>query len=279
MWKGVMNNYKMNTIRLMKGLINSAIEPLGLEVRRKSSPKLRYSMLGALTHIKKLGFSPKTIIDIGVAAGTHALYVTFPSSKLMLIEPLEEFKPYLDSITKTIPNSEYIIAAAARESGSVTINVHPDLSGSSIYLEDEDSNVNGVPRVVPAITLDELCREKKLVSPYLIKIDVQGSELDILKGGIKALQGTEYIILETVLFEFFKGGPQIFDILEFMKEHGFVCYDIFDPGYRLLDGAMSQVDIAFVKETVQFRGYHFYATREQREIQNKNILESLKQNK
>jgi len=269
----------VNAIKFLKNFINSTLKPFGIEIHRTSPTNSRYSMLGALIHIKKIGFSPKTVIDVGVATGTHALYTTFPSSKHILIEPLEEFKPYLVNITKTIPNSEYIIAATTRESGSVTINVHPDLSGSSIYFEDEDSNVNGVPRVVTAITLDELCRVNKLKPPYLIKIDVQGSELDALKGGIKTLQGAEYIILETVLFEFFKDGPQIFDIFEFMKEQGFVCYDIFDPGYRLFDGAMSQVDIAFVKESGQFRSYHFYATREQREIQNIKFLESLKQQK
>jgi hypothetical protein len=60
--------------------------------------------------------------------------------------------------------------------------------------------------------------------------------------------------------------------MTFMKEQGFVPYDIFDLQYRLLDGAMSQVDIAFTREQGLLRKYHFYATREQRAEQTKRLL-------
>jgi len=265
---------------LPASLINTALEPFGLEIRRKTKPKTttpRNSLRGALEHIKRLGFSPSTVIDVGVASGTTAMYETFPASRHILIEPLEEFRPYLDKIVEEFPNVEYVIAAATQKPGNVTINVHPDLSGSSLFLEDEDSNVNGVPRVVPAITLDEVCQERNLDGPYLIKVDVQGAELDVLMGSSHILGDTEYVILEVSLFQFFMGGPQILDVIEFMfmKERGFVVYDIFDCQYRLLDGAMSQVDIAFVKESGQFRKFHSYASKEQREAQNERFINLL----
>ncbi len=116
--------------------------------------------------------------------------------------------------------------------------------------------------------------EKELDGPFLIKVDVQGAELDVLMGATKTLSNTEYVILEISFFRFFTGGPQVFDVIRFMKEWGFVPYDIFDYQYRLLDGALSQVDMAFVKETSRFRKFHFYAKRNQREAQNKMIIES-----
>jgi hypothetical protein len=57
-----------------------------------------------------------------------------------------------------------------------------------------------------------------------------------------------------------------------MKERGFVTYDIFNLEYRLLDGAMSQVDIAFARDQSQLKEYHFYATREQRTELTKQLL-------
>ena len=54
-----------------------------------------------------------------------------------------------------------------------------------------------------------------------------------------------------------------------MKERGFVLYDVLGYSYRLLDGAMSQVDLVFVQENGMFRKYHFYASKEQREAQNR----------
>ena len=104
--------------------------------------------------------------------------------------------------------AEYIIAAAAATPGNIIINVHPDLVGSSIYKEAEDSDVNGIERRIPAITLDNICVERNAEKPYLIKIDTQGSELEVLKGAQTVLQNTELVILEVSFFDFFQGGPQ-----------------------------------------------------------------------
>ncbi len=258
----------------LKILINCTLDPFGLQICRKTDNS-RASLRGALEHVKRLGFCPETVIDVGAATGTKALYEVFPTSRHIFIEPLEEFKPYLDRVTKELPNSEYIIAAVTKRPGKTTINVHPDLVGSSLYLENEDSNVNGVPRVVPAITLDEICEERKLSGPFLIKADCQGAELDVIMGATHILGNTDYVILEVSFFQFFTGGPQISEVMAFMRKQGFVPYDMFGYQYRLLDGAMSQVDIAFVRKSSQFREFHFYAKRNQREPQTRMIIESL----
>jgi len=104
--------------------------------------------------------------------------------------------------------------------------------------------------------------------PFLLKLDVQGAELDVLLGAEEILQGAEYILLEVSFFPFFTGGPLFQDILSFMRSRGLVVYDIFDLQYRPLDNALSQADIVFVKEGGLLRRHHFYATREQRERQN-----------
>ena len=54
-------------------------------------------------------------------------------------------------------------------------------------------------RNIPAITLNEICRERNLPGPYLIKVDVDGQELDVLAGATQILQQTEYIIVEVCL--------------------------------------------------------------------------------
>jgi FkbM family methyltransferase len=201
----------------------------------------------------------------------------FPEAKYILVEPLEEYEPFLNRVLKTIPGAELVQVAAAQGRGDVVIHVHPDLVGSSVYLEQEDSTVNGVPRTVPALSLDEITRERNLEAPYLVKIDVQGAELDVLEGGEEALKKTDYLLLEVSLFGFFKGGPQLYDVTTFMKSRGFVIYEILGLQYRPLDNALSQVDLAFVKETGLFRDYHYYASSKQREEQNKRFKVRLTQ--
>jgi len=257
-----------------KKIIKKFMGLFGLEIRRKEQvihQTPRASMYGCLQQAAKNGLNPETIIDVGAADGTPPLYEVFPEANHILIEPLEEFSPNLSQLVTQLKKAEYIIAAATSQTGSIIINVHPDLLGSSIYKEKEDSDVNGVERTVPTLTIDALCTERGTRGPYLLKIDTQGSELDVLMGAEKILQDTEFIILEVSLFEFFKGGSQLYECIKFMKERGFVAYDLFDLQYRLLDGAMSQVDIAFVQDKSQFRKFQFYATREQRDQQNEQF--------
>ena len=263
-------------LHLPKNIIRKSLALFGLEIHRQrqaiAPTPPRASMYACLRQARQNGLQPKTIIDVGAASGTPALYEVFPEARHLLIEPLEEYIPHLNSLVSKLERSEYITAAATATPANVVINVHPDFVGSSLYKEDEDSDVNGVERTIPGMTLDQICAERKTEGPYLIKIDTQGSELEVLKGTQTVLKDTEFVLMEVSFFEFFKGGPQIYDCMTFMKELGFVSYDIFDLQYRLLDGAMSQVDIAFVHEQSHLKKYHFYATRKQRAELTKQLL-------
>lgn len=260
--------------KALKKTVNKLLDPVGFQIVPTKLSGTRGTMEGALIHVRDFGFKPATVIDVGAAKGTDSLLDTFPNSHHFMIEALEEFVPKLEAIKERMSNAEYIIGAATSKSGNITINVHPDLFGSSTYLEDEDSNVNGVPREISAYKLEELCKKHNLKAPYLIKVDVQGAELDVLHGAEAILKDTEYVILEAVLFDFFKNGPNFWDFIEYMNKHGFVVYDFFDPLYRPFDGAMSQIDIAFVKDKGLFRKHHIYASREQREAQDKKLKSS-----
>ena len=260
-----MERKMLNRIR---NLVNASLGMFGLEVRMKGDLE-RASMRGCIKEAVRNGLAPVTVIDVGAASGTGELYEAFPDAHLILVEPLEEFAPALRKVAMVLKRVDLFMGVAASKPGSLTINVHPDLVGSSIYREEEDSDVNGIPRTVSAITLDQLCKEKKADGPYLLKVDTQGAELEALKGAEAILPETVFLILETSLFDIFKGGPQFFDCVTYMKERGFVVYDLFDMRYRPLDGALVQVDLAFVPEKSPLRRFHFYATREQRARQNR----------
>lgn len=260
--------------QLLKKAIKKSFNAFGFEIHRKGL--VRTNMVEALEHLKVLRFRPQTVIDVGVAIGTFELYKAFPDATHLLIEPVKEFEEALKHITRKF-KAEYVIAAAGAKSGTVTINVHPLLFASSVLKESEGSHVDGTPREVPAVTIDDLCREKDLRGPYLIKADVHGAELLVLEGARRVLEDTEIVILETHLFQFFIDGPQFFDIVNYMKNHGFCVYDIFGQHNRPLDGALGAVDLVFAKADGQFRKCHYYATKDQRGLLTKQFSELLRE--
>ena len=264
--------------KLLKAAVRRLFNLVGLEIRRinpaSDAALPRESVLHTLEQASRIGLMPRTVIDVGAAYGafTRLCHPVFPDARYLLIEPLEEYRPLLEEARQSLTSVDYTIAAASARDGEVAINVHPDLVGSSLYREVETgTGVNGMTRAVCSITVDRFVREAGATGPFVLKIDVQGAERDVLEGAERTLGDAELVILEVSFFQFFEDGPECADIIAYMKARGFVPYDVVARQYRPLDNALSQADIAFVKEGGLFRRHHFYATAEQRDAQNRQM--------
>jgi FkbM family methyltransferase len=248
-------------------------------VRRSVIPRRepRHSMESVLRAFLALATPPRAVLDVGAANGTPALYAAFPDADFLLIEPLEEFRHTLNQIAAEMRSARMVAVAAGNTSGTRTLHVHPDLVGSSFYLEPEDDeSVNGVPRQVAVTTLDALATEHSLEPPFFLKIDTQGHEADVLAGAERVLAQTAGVVLELSLFDFFEGAPSFASVIRQMDESGFVMYDLCDLRYRLLDGALGQFDALFVPKDSPLRGSHRYASDEQRRKQTAVIRRALR---
>ena len=118
-------------------------------------------------------------------------------------------------------------------------------------------------RSVPVITLDDLVAERRTAGPYVVKVDVEGAELEVLGGAARVLRESELVLLEVSLFELVPGAPQLHDVVAWMHGHGFVVAALYNGHNRPLDGQLAQIDIAFVPESGRFRREHAYATAAQ----------------
>ncbi|MBA4369738.1 MAG: FkbM family methyltransferase [Desulfobacterium sp.] len=247
----------------INSVVKKAFYFLGYELTKKTARPIRKHIGQAYSQIQKKGFEPETIIDVGAAKGTPSLYNCFTDSYILLIEPLKEFEEDMKLILERRRGS-YVNAAAGASSGTVRFYKHLNhLSGSSLYRETMGTEADGREITVPMIRLDDIVKEKSLLGPYLIKIDAQGAELNVLDGFRETLSKTEVAVLEVSMFEFMKGAPQFYDVVYYMKQRNFVAYDIFLGWNRPLDDALGQVDIVFVKENGMFRENHSYSTVDQ----------------
>jgi len=99
-------------------------------------------------------------------------------------------------------------------------------------------------------TLKLILSEKKISSKNnLLKLDVQGSELDILKGLANKIDTFEAIILETSVRRYNKSSPLFIKVINFMYKNNFIFYDLCD--LKRLDGTNStlvQFDALFISK-------------------------------
>lgn len=127
---------------------------------------------------------------------------------------------------------------------------NPVGTGASLYKENTEWYAQGKYKTVTvqADTLDN--RNYFDGQPVdLIKIDVQGAELDILKGGKKTIQNASYVILEMSLLQYNEGAPLMDKVVDKMVEYGFCIVDILEYHSfpHLYDGAIFQIDALFKK--------------------------------
>ena len=217
---------------------------------------------GGLQRLRTLGFIPEDILDIGAYEGEwmRMARTVFPEAQVLMVEAQPEKEPLLNAACKTHGGSvEYLIALLGQNNQESVpffqMRTPFGSTGSSVY--EEQVTYKGLPldRHVASLKmtrLDDLLAAHSTRHFQLIKLDVQGAELDVLSGGPKALNGAEAVLLEVSFLEYNKGAPQFADVVAFMNAKGFVVFDILDC-YREKRDILIQGDILFVRKDSPLR--------------------------
>lgn len=237
---------------MLKSLVNSLLRRRGWELKQVGSPIRGPGNF--IAHLKAKGFQPGTVIDIGVAKGTPWLY-QFPDAKLVLVEPNPQFQQDLQSIAAE-NRADILPYAAGVEAGVLTLNVDLHAPSSSSfydasaellsYWQKRGRRRSTETRSVDVRPLDALIAEHYR-PPFLIKIDTEGFELEVLKGAVQTLAKAECLIVETSVARRYEGSYAFADLIAFLASRDFGLSDILDVQSFDGDGDISYMDIAFTR--------------------------------
>lgn len=237
-------------------------------------PKLkgaeRLTKRAALENAKTIGFRPSTIIDVGFALGTEGLFDVFEGARHLLIEPMAEAEPAMQRFCETHPGSSYIVGAASDHEDGIKLAARDGLTGSTIHIKE---SAPAEWRMVKTVKLDTVAKD--LPGPFLIKLDVEGHELHVLRGAEETLKRTEMIVTEVSTWaeQRPQGRASLMDLFSFFDAHGFVFYEFVEPGYRPIDGALYMFDAIFVRGDSMLRKQRSHKSKEQAEASRKHKME------
>lgn len=177
-----------------------------------------------LTHLKnELGFEPNVCYDIGASAThwTRAARRVWPSAEYVLFDAFEPTASVYEAY-----GLRYHIGVLSDQDGRIVKYYQNDLqsAGNSYYKENNDT-VFPPERFFLRETeaLDAVVARRGFPSPDLIKLDVQGSELDIFKGAQATLEKARYLIVELQHVEYNQGAPMADETTAYLNSIGWEC--------------------------------------------------------
>ena len=179
-----------------------------------------------------------TVMDLGCADG-HFFVQHFGLGAFAGAVPVNvDANPVYESSLKAIRDTlggRYVIAAVTDRVGEVEITIGSHPYWSSLLKEDDAywqrmNHLHTGKVKVPAVTVDSLSREFGLTPPFLLKLDIQGAELAVLKGAGETLKTTDVVICEIDLADFHH-------LDRVMNDAGFSLFDMTDLR-RMSDGSL-----------------------------------------
>lgn len=217
--------------------------------------------LDILLHLRSLGLEPGTIFDIGASNTVWSVlaHAIFPNARFELFEPLAEISDaYLHgkfthpAVRNFLENADFKIHAIAigDENGECNFQ-HFEGDAGSTSIEMGYTSDNSKKIRIPMSRLDDYTKINDINQPDLIKMDTQGAELDILKGGANSVRNAKIIFAECWLSKGYGNNTPLF--LQLANALANLSFDLFDIGdeYRSQEGIAQTKDAVFINRTYE----------------------------
>lgn len=229
-----------------KKLVEAGMRPLGYGIERLHG-------IEQAGWISELGIV--TVLDIGANVGQFAgsIRKVLPDAQIYAFEPVEECFAALsrnvceDVLVRCFPY------ALGSEDGSTKFNKN-DYSQSSSLLPLADAHIVEFPHTakvskteVEVRRLDSIAPTLDLAEPLLVKMDVQGFELHVIKGGRETLARADVVITEVAFVELYEGQPSFHDLHKEFSKLGLTFCGVIEQMYSSRNDLPLYCDALFVR--------------------------------
>lgn len=192
-------------------------------------PKFSVTSFDMVSRLAGQGVLPRTVLDVGANVGQFAVAAAklFPEVRVHSFEPVPEcFEKLRKNVSGLGKVTVYPYALGEGE-GEVPFHVNTH-SHSSSALPLAQGHRDAFPEareareiMVKVLTLDQVFANAEIRPPVLLKLDVQGYETQVLRGGTQTLERVDYVVLEASFKPMYEGELLFTEVVRFMEERGF----------------------------------------------------------
>ena len=216
---------------------------------------LKLGVAAAIEHVGAIRSTPAaTVIDVGANIGQFSLMTraVHPTAIIHAFEPLREMGNVYAKLFAGDSRAVLHRCAAGASASTSELNVskQPD-SSSLLPISDQQSALfpgteqAGIERV-KVERIDDVLDVAALPRPILVKLDVQGFELEALKGMPRLLEQARWVYVEVSFTSLYTGQPLANDITHWLNKNGFELTGIYNTTYSS-NGVNLQADLLFTR--------------------------------
>lgn len=214
---------------------------------------IRYGVAASVEHFNVLSvLNFHTVIDIGANRGQFSLISRkcFPKAQIHLFEPLSKLTDQLKVMFRKDNNIYIHCRAIGRAEGESIFHVSQQDDSSSLLpigkaqialFPGTDEREQQMIKISP---LDSVLHAKDIVPPALLKLDVQGFELEALRGCESLIKQFQYVYCECSFVELYEEQALADEVIHFLHSHNFKITGVYNVFYDK-KGASIQTDILF----------------------------------
>ena len=236
----------------MRESIKKVFHWLKLDIKRYNEHNSEELLLQKILR----NFGIKTVLDVGANQGQYAqgLIDHGYNGKIYSFEPITSVFEVLNKNSAGNPLWAVFNLGLGAKDEELMINISENLVSSSI-LKVSKTSTDSEPKTrithgekVRLSTLDALfAKQPAWDSEILLKLDVQGYELEALRGAVKSLSQIKVVQAEMSFVQLYEGAPLYGEVVDFLKGNGFDIFTII-PGFRNgKTGQLLQADGIFVR--------------------------------